>query len=332
MNRCLVPKGHTGLFRAVFLIGIIIGTVDAAAAQTSLPDAVARPLNTAIAEGDAATITAVARTMIKAYPEHEAAIRARLAEDSAEAAAKALAALTAPEANAAAPEAAPEPTEPRHAFFGFSGWTGEFELGGTLNTGNTEEKAIAAALALDREAGRWTHALTAAFDFTRTDGLTSKRRFIGNYELDYDLSRRSYAYGFVEYRDDRFGGYDYRIISSAGYGHHMIDRPDLGWQLKGGPGVRYNKRQDIPGTETEFVGRLSSEVEWQISETATFVNNLGVFTGTKTTTFDTLTALDLQINSRLSGRMSFETHTDTDPPEGAENTDTITKGSLLYHF
>jgi len=96
--------------------------------------------------------------------------------------------------------------------------------------------------------------------------------------------------------------------------------------------MRYNVLQDTGQSETEFVGRLASNLEWNISDNATFTNNLGMFTGTGTTTFDTKTAISLQINSRLSGAMSFETHTDTDPPEGAQKTDTITKGSLIYHF
>lgn len=339
----LVPKGRTTAFLpAAFVTGLIIGVAGIAPAHAELPESLNRVLSAAIADGDQAEITSVARSMIDAYPDQEGTIRQRLADASSDAAQAALAALSAPEANAGAatatvqesaretPEA--ETPDPPLGFFGFSGWTGEFEVGGTLNTGNTEEKSVSTAIALDREAGPWTHSVLANFDFTRTDGTTSKRRFIGNYELDYDFGPRSYAYGFAEYRDDRFSGYDYRVISSAGYGYNMIDRPTLGWELEGGPGVRYNKFQGMAQSETEFVGRFTSSVEWQISDTATFTNTLGVLTGTNTTSFDTLTALTMQINSRLSAQMSFETRTDTKPPAGAEKTDTTTKGSLVYNF
>lgn len=332
-------KDYRRLFPAAFLIAILMGAPDAPAAEEALPESLARVLVAAIEDGNAAAITAVARSMIDAYPDQETAIRAHLAGVGSEAAEAALAALSAPDDGAEPTTASEAPAPPEEAeavpsapFFGFSGWTGEFQVGGNLNTGNTEEKSLAVALALDREARRWTHHLNVNFDFTRTDGTTSKRRFLGNYELDYDMSPRDYAFGFVEYRDDRFSGYDYRVIGAVGYGRHVIDRSDLSWELEGGPGFRYNKVQDTGATDTELVGRLTSELEWHLSETATFLNRLGLLTGTNTTTFDTLTALDLQINSRLSGRLSFETFTDFDPPPTTKKTDTVTQGSLVYQF
>ena len=162
--------------------------------------------------------------------------------------------------------------------------------------------------------------------------MTTEEKLRSRYDIDYDMGDRSYALGRLAYRKKRFSAYDYRAISSFGYGYRAMDGPYLGWNLEGGPGYRLNRLEHRPGTDSEVVGRLSSNLEWQLTDFAVFRNTLGVFAGTHTSTLNTTTSLALDMASRLSGEFAVETMTDTNGPEGKKKTEITSTARLLFQF
>ena len=324
----------TPLSLAGALLVLLPGT-----AFAELPDAARKILQTAIDSGDAAVIQVVAGNIIKSYPDDAEEVRNMLTAAGSDAAKGALGEIDASSAKSedVVPKVAivtPEPPAPPPptGFFGFDGWGGDVQLGGSLNTGNTDEKSLGVAIDLSREGNRWRHYFTGAFDFTRTDGLTSKRRLRLGYEINIVLDERSYLFGTTEYVNDRFSGYDYRIIAAGGYGYRVIGEDAMTWDLEAGPGYRYSNIRDSDASDKELVGRANSRFRWKISGSTALSNDVSVLYSSKTTTIDTLTAVTMAINSHLSGRLSFETNTDTNPPPGFEKTDTQTKASLVYGF
>lgn len=311
----------------------------ASPAFAELPEAARKILDTAIAGGDAAVIQVVAGNIIKAYPDDADEVRARLTAAGIQGATDALSKIDASAAKdedvvpqvaivTPKPPAPPPPT----GFFGFDGWGGNVQLAAGLNTGNTSEKTMGLALDLSREGDKWRHYFNAAFDFTRTDGVTSKRRLRLGYEIDVDLDERSYLFGSTQYVNDRFSGYDYRIIAAGGYGRRLLNNDSMTWEVEAGPGYRYSVLLDNTGSEKQLIGKGTSKFRWKISDTAKFSNDVSLLYSSSNSTIDTLTALTMAINTHLSAQVSFETNTDTKPPVGVKKTDTQTKASLVYGF
>jgi len=315
----------------------------AGTAHAELPDVARNLLATAVASNNAATIEVISRNILGTYPEESDDLKAYLSGVGSDAATAALDALNAPPPagpakGTSAPVAAaavvppePIPVKPT-GFFGFDGWTGAVELSAALNTGNTDQKAASTAIKLKREGDKWTQNFIGSFDFTRTDGATSQKKLQIGYQLNYAVSDRSYLFGNTNFENDHFSGYNYRIIAAGGYGYKAIVQDDLTWNLEAGPGYRYSAIRDSDETDSELIGLATSDLVWKISDTAAFSNTMGVIYGASTTTFNTATAVTMAINSHLSGKLSFESKTDTDPPVGAKNTDTTTKASLVYGF
>jgi putative salt-induced outer membrane protein len=324
----------------VVSISFILGMVAySGTALAELPDAAKKMLDTAIAGGDQTVIQVIAGTIIQTYPEEADAVRAYLdaAQSKTAVGAKDKINEAAQNQQSVVPKItivppAPVTPPPAKGFIGFDGWGGDIQLSGTLNTGNTEEKAAGVAFKLQRAGVKWHHFLDGAFDFTRTNGNTTKQRLRIGYEINYDINARSYIFGTTEYVDDRFSGYDYRIIAAGGYGHRLILRDDMLWEVEAGPGYRYSSLKNQPETESELVGLATSKFKWQINDSVDLSNELDLLYGSKSTSIDTLTAVTMAISSRLSGRISFETNTETSPPAGTKNTDTQTKASLVYGF
>jgi putative salt-induced outer membrane protein len=321
-------------------ISFILGMVAySGTALAELPDAAKKMLDTAIAGGDQTVIQVVAGTIIQTYPEEADAVRAYLDAAQSKTAVDARTKIdeAAQQQQSVVPKItivppAPVTPPPAKGFIGFDGWGGDVQLSGSLNTGNTDEKAAGVAFKLQRTGEKWHHFLNGAFDFTRTNSNTTKQRLRIGYEINYDINARSYLFGTTEYVDDRFSGYDYRIIAAGGYGHRLIIKDNMLWEVEAGPGYRYSSLKGLPDTESELVGLASSSFKWQISDSLDVSNEIDLLYGSESTSIDTLTAFTMAISSRLSGRISLETNSETSPPAGTKNTDTQTKASLVYGF
>ena len=231
-------------------------------------------------------------------------------------------------------EAPVEPEEPPlpQGFFSFSGWEGNAELGGSINSGNTDEQAITIGIGLHNERQRWRHEFKAAFAFTRTDGVTSKQDLDLSYQLDYKFSERLYAFGQIEYLDQRFSGFDYRITETLGLGYRLFQGETWYFDVEGGVALQQSKISLTGVTENDFGGRAKTIFHWDISDTFSLHNETSaLFTGERTT-LENIISVQTKITETISGRLSFDVEHNTNVPFGAKKTDTETKATVVYNF
>ncbi|MEL6364383.1 MAG: DUF481 domain-containing protein [Pseudomonadota bacterium] len=278
-------------------------------------------LDAALAGGDKAETDAVVKTLQAAYPEDAAAI-------------------------AAAVPVPPPP--PEYGFFDLEGWDGEVELSYNQANGNSENNAFGGLANATNEIGRYLHTFNAYLDIGGADGERTQERFGGFYKIDITISDRVYAYNKLEYEDDRFSGFAYRVFYGAGAGYFVYDNDRTVWQLEAGPGVRYSSIQQTPDTDptsptfgqqipledssTDFAAYASSDFTMQLSEAVNVLNDSDVTYTDTTTTLTTRLAIDTKLNGRLRLRTSARVRFETDPPEGREDTDTVVRASLLFTF
>ena len=225
----------------------------------------------------------------------------------------------------AAPAVAATPDEP---------WpvSGEIALGGSKNTGNTENEEFNVTAKALYESGKLETEGNLDFDVRREDENTTKQRLVVDLQPRYDLNERWYAFGFLEYRDDRFSGFEYEFTESAGLGYRVFDSERLRWSLEAGPGARQSKVEDTGDVDDQLLFRAASRLAWQISETAELSNDTEFVVDNERRRTENETALSTRIIGDLSGRISFEIRHNSNPPDDNETTDTRTKISLVYGF
>ena len=219
----------------------------------------------------------------------------------------------------------------RIQFFSTDGLTGKVELGGSLNTGNTEAEALFAGIDIGRKHGAWSYSVEGEFDFKRSSSRTSKNRLIAEGQVNYDLSDRAYAFATTKYEDDEFSGFSYRVTPSVGMGYELFVTKRFNWSAEAGPGIRMDKDETTEEVETIPVWRLASALLWTLTDTASLENDFEVI-GDGGLLIDSTTALNTQITEQLSGRVSYQIRSNTEAPAGREETDTTTKASLVYGF
>ncbi|KPF73313.1 hypothetical protein IP88_09635 [alpha proteobacterium AAP81b] len=279
------------------------------AAAAPIPEAVAKMIDAAA--GDPAQLATIAEIAKRTNPDAVAEIDARVA------------ALTKAQADA---------REAKLAGQGFfDGWSGSGEAGAFTTSGNTRNTGIAVGATVTKESRKWKHKLRAMVDYQRQSGVTTKERYFAGYEGNYNITPRLYALVTLSYDRDPFSGFNSRFSESLGLGYRLIDRPNLGLSLEGGPAVRQTRFTD-GRNDNRFAGRIAGDFRWQITPILAFTETASLFADSGNTSLMSLTALTAKLGGDFSARLSFQLNTESNPPLGRANEDTISRVTLVYGF
>lgn len=287
-------------------------------AHAALPDPVRAMIAAALADGKDADIEAVVRIAKQTNPDDAAEIEALVADHR-----KALAARQEAEAAEAKRKLA-------SAGF-FENWHGEGQLGAFLTTGNSDTSGASAGLALTRQGDKWRHNFSALADYQRSNGVTTTEQFAVQLEPQYQVSKRMFVYGLGRWERDRFQGYAARWTASGGVGYRVIDTSDLTLDVKGGPAWR-KTRFIGGGSDSQLTALAAANLGWQITPSLRLTDGATVFAGQGNTSLTNTLALDAKLSGKLSARIAYVVDHDTNPPLGADSTDTLTRLTLVYGF
>jgi putative salt-induced outer membrane protein len=210
-------------------------------------------------------------------------------------------------------------------------YKGNVELGYVDTSGNTETKSLNAKAKVEAMYKKWRQTLQLEALNSSTQNVTTAERYLASLKSDYRFSKRDYAFGLLNYENDRFSGYDYWTSIVLGYGRRVIDGKSLWLEFEGGPGYRYSKLSD-GDTVDEAILRLAGSLGWQISESALFEQDLSSEIGEDVTINRSVSALSMQIIGSLAMKLSYTYRHTSEVPEGAKKADTTTSVTLVYKF
>lgn len=213
----------------------------------------------------------------------------------------------------------------------FEGWTGEVELGGAINTGNTDDYSFTAALGFDRKTPVWEHELDVRVSFKNEDGETTTDRYFANYAIARNLDPRLYVSGVLWAERDRFAGHNYRFSEGLGLGYRLIKEPDLNLTVEAGPALRQSEYLER-GFEATVAARFAAYLTWRLRRDLEFKQNLVTYLDTKNSTALSTSALTTKLQGNVSARATYEVRHEDNPPDGREKTDTTAKVTLVVSY
>ncbi|WP_066556408.1 DUF481 domain-containing protein [Croceicoccus bisphenolivorans] len=289
-----------------------------ATAHAELPDAVVKMIEAAESTGDPKQVAAVHAAAAKAFPEEGAAIAAIKADWNERLTQKRKA------------EAARKEEEIRTAGL-LDRWEGKGELGALRSTGNSSDVGLTASLALARIGIDWRHKFKAQADYQRTDGETTRERFLAAYEPSIDIADSAFVYGLAQAERDRVQGIRSRYSLSGGLGYRVFDREDVKLAIKAGPAWRSSSLVDEED-ERYLAGLGALDLDWKFARNITFTQNASAFVQKENSTFTSLTGLQAGIGGGFSARLSYLVEHETSPPDDAVKTDTLSRVTLIYDF
>ena len=221
------------------------------------------------------------------------------------------------------------------------GWSGEGSFSAGTSTGKTETTDLGLGLDLNRESGRWVVGVDAKADFGESDGVENKNRLYLAGKVDYQLRDKLFTFGQASYEKDEFSGFEGRYFLGGGLGYNIYEGDKLNWSIRGGPGIKVDEVREVqtagvvttPGETVESFSVIGdSDFSYQFNDNVGFSNETSMLYAEESTQLTNSTAMTASLTDTLSARVSFDVRHDTNPPAGFEETDTVTRVSLVYKF
>ncbi|MDH4124420.1 MAG: DUF481 domain-containing protein [Gammaproteobacteria bacterium] len=210
-------------------------------------------------------------------------------------------------------------------------WAGKASLGYLATSGNTDNSNLNTAFEIGYTAGNWAHIFDASAIFATEDSATTAEAYAAGWKSERKLSEVNFLYGRLNWRKDRFSGYDQQFAQTVGYGRRLIDKERHTLNGEVGLGARQSELAD--GTdENEAILTGGLYYKWALSETTTFTQDLLVESGSENTYLESKTALSASLVGDLALVVSYTIKSNSDVPAGTEKTDTFTALALEYAF
>ncbi len=212
-----------------------------------------------------------------------------------------------------------------------SPWAGKATLGYLATSGNTENSNLNTAFEIGYSTGDWRHIFDALAINATEDSDTTAEAYAVGWKSERRLSEVNFLFGRLDWRKDRFSGYDTQFSQTLGYGRRLInnDKHSLNGEI--GAGARQSDLADGT-TESETILSAGLYYKWALSETAEFRQDFLVEAGVENTYLESVTALSAKLVGNLALVASYTIKNNSEVPIGTEKTDTFTALSLEYAF
>lgn len=208
---------------------------------------------------------------------------------------------------------------------------GRAELGGFINTGNSETVGLTGVVDVKRDGFLWRQKLRLQADYQENLGRTTQERYIAAYDLNYKVEDRAYIYGAAMFESDRFAGFNQRYSLSAGAGYTAINNGPMRLDVELGPAFRHTVLTNDT-IESQLAARGKLEFDWKLSRSITFNQVAAAYVQNANSTITGKTALRAKLFGPFSAQMSYAVNYESMPPLGRKTTDTTSRASLLVDF
>lgn len=212
------------------------------------------------------------------------------------------------------------------------GLNGRASLAFAQSRGNTDSQATNAETELEYvTASPWLHEARFAFLHREEDDETTDERYSARVTSNYFWTEENYLFGRVDWRKDNFGGVREEWVPSVGLGRVLLDTPQHSLRAEVSAGYRWADLAD--GTEEEGAALgTGARYRWNISETATFFQNVLVQWSDDNTYIESETGLTSNLYGNLHGRITYQIRRNSEVPADSRNSDFLTTIGLEYRF
>ncbi|MDA0279410.1 MAG: DUF481 domain-containing protein [Proteobacteria bacterium] len=148
---------------------------------------------------------------------------------------------------------------------------------------------------------------------------------------NYTINPESYVQGRLAYENDKFSGFESQSDITVSYGRNVLQsRTNMTLGLTSGIGVRRSETEF--DSESVAIVRLAANYNWNVSESADFIQDFSVETGSDSSIYRSETGIQTTILENLSLKFSVKVKHQTDVPLNREKTDTETAITLVLNF
>lgn len=222
-----------------------------------------------------------------------------------------------------AAESAPPPT-----------WSGSAGLSYLATTGNSDTSTLGFDFDLKRVPQPWGLEFTASYLKSSDSGDTTAERYGAVLRGDRKLSERWSVFLSGGAGKDRFAGFDFRGVLSAGANYKMLLGPKF--LLDFDMGLTWTSEQRIAAEDLDYLGGVGAlNFAWIPREGTTLSQKIKYFPNFDDASNWRLfseTAFQSAVAGPISIKLSYEVRYQNKPVPGFKETDTTAKAALVVSF
>jgi len=210
----------------------------------------------------------------------------------------------------------------------------QLEFGAVITAGNTEDENIRFKGQFDAAREQWSYmASVDGFRSSKQDVLAAQRLYsVGS--ATYNVDPDNFVVSRLAHDDDRFSGYDSQSDFSVSFGQELMrNSENMTLRYTAGVGVRNSQESGPAGQSfSEAIVRLATDYQWQLSETARFIQSLSVDAGEETSIARSETAIESDIMANLSLKFGVRLKHQTAVPLTRKKTDSELAATVLLRL
>jgi putative salt-induced outer membrane protein len=218
------------------------------------------------------------------------------------------------------------------------------QVGYVSSHGNTDAQTANAKFSVIYNVGDWKHDFELAGLYGKSEDIVSAERLVAGWQSDYKFSDRAYAFGALDYNDDKFSGFQYQETVSAGMGYSVVKQADATLDAQLGIGYRRLRPEllvtqpdgDVTRTPLDaasgLVATASIKGMYNFNSSTKLLDVLAAQSGSDNTMVQNDLNLQVNMSKVLAITAGYEIIHNTTPPAGLGKNDTLVTFNLTYTF
>jgi putative salt-induced outer membrane protein len=211
-------------------------------------------------------------------------------------------------------------------------WSSSIESGATIENGNSNTQLYYARVKVNHEfRDRWKNILDSRGENKKENNKRSKEEYRVNNQTRYSINKLNYSFVELEYIDDRYGGYDYRVSETFGLGKNIIKKDDLSFTVQSSFGARQIRFSDSDKEESAVI-RFGSNLNWKFNSNVSFNEDFDISFDKNARIIKSDASLKVMMSKSLYLKFNLFIENKSKVPQGIKNTDSRTMIIIGYDF
>ncbi|NWF38450.1 DUF481 domain-containing protein [Mariprofundus sp. NF] len=211
------------------------------------------------------------------------------------------------------------------------GWKNNIELGAVKTSGNTRTFIVNAKGKFVHEGIKLRDTIMGSANNSTDNNRTTAETYDASLQEDWKITERDYLFIRYGFQSDRFAGFRRRTSETIGYGRDLIKTDSLHWKAEIGGGLRQTRFINN-SKKNEAIMRGATGLNWKVSDSAVFTQDLSTEGGKNGWATESITALQHAINSHLASKISLKVDHNSKVIAPVKSTDIETAITLVVSF
>lgn len=219
------------------------------------------------------------------------------------------------------------------------------QVGYVSSHGNTDAQTANAKIEAIWNVDSWKHDLQLAGLYGKSNDIVSAEMLDAQWQSNYNITNRLFAFGNLHYDDDKFSGFQYQETLSAGIGYSIVKLKDATLDAQVGAGYRRLRPETIIKDDSgEVISRTPLDSEsgvvvtanikgmYAFNDSTKLTDVVQVESGSDNTLLQNDLGLQVNMTKSLAITVGYEVRHNSSPPVPLGKTDSLITFNLAYAF